>query len=291
VLYRARLRVPSFWLLQAIGCCCFGIASLLLVLPYVRQPWELGYPNLASLFTDQLIMCLGVFVASLALRPVCRSLLQRSLPWLPLQLRALGWSLLVGTTTALVVSRLIIATPDPMELLEACVKASALLFIWCNLYCSIKHSQQQSEPQALHQPPLPLLPEVHIPASPASHGVQAVDSAADTYAPRFSVRVGTRVHIVAVDDVEWISAAGDYSELHTRTGTHLLRETMKSLEQRLDPSRFARIHRSRIVCLRRILELRSIENREYVVKLSDGSQHRCSRTYTHRIDVWLRNNR
>jgi len=39
-----------------------------------------------------------------------------------------------------------------------------------------------------------------------------------------------------------------------------------------------------------ILELRSMENREYVVKLSDGSQHRCSRTYAPRMDSWLRNN-
>ena len=67
-----------------------------------------------------------------------------------------------------------------------------------------------------------------------------------------------------------------------------MHETMKSLEQRLDPAQFARIHRSRIVSLRRVVELRSIENREYVVKLSDGSQHRCSRTYAHRIDRWLR---
>jgi two-component system LytT family response regulator len=65
---------------------------------------------------------------------------------------------------------------------------------------------------------------------------------------------------------------------------------MKSLEQRLDPTRFVRIHRSRIVCLQLILELRSMDNREYLVKLSDGSQHRCSRTYAPRIDSWLRNN-
>jgi len=291
VFYCARPRLPSFWLLQAIGCCCFGLTSTLLVLPYVHQPWELGYPNLESLFTDQLVMCLGVFIASLVLRPVCRSLLQRSLPWLTLQLCALGGSLLLGTTAALVVSRLIITTPDPMELLEACVKASALLFIWCNLYFSIKHSQQQSQPQPSDQPTLLLQPEAHAPAPPASRDVRPTDSAADTYASRLCVRIGSRVYIVSVNDVEWIAAAGDYSELHTRTGTHLLRETMKSLEQRLDPAHFARIHRSRIVCLPRILELRSIENREYVVKLSDGSQHRCSRTYAARISSWLRNNR
>jgi hypothetical protein len=285
VFYRAHTRLPSFWLLQTIGCSCFALASILLVVPYVRQPWELGYSNPESLFSDQFVMSLGVFFASLALRPICRSLTQRSLPWLPLQLRALGWSLLVGTMAALVVSRLIIAIPDPLESLEACVKASALLFLWCNLYFSVKHSQRQPQVESSHQPTLPLQPETHNPASLASH-----EENPRNYAARFSVRTGSRVQIVSVDDVEWIAAAGDYSELHTSAGTHLLRETMSSLEQRLDPARFVRIHRSRIVCLSLILELRSTENREYVVKLSDGSHHRCSRTYAPRIDSWLRNN-
>src|SRR5205085_6624208 len=135
------------------------------------------------------------------------------------------------------------------------------------------------------QPTLPLTLEAHSPDSLTTHGGRAYN-----YASRFCVRTGSRVQIVDVNDLEWIAAAGDYSELHTSVGTHLLRETMKSLEQRLDPSRFARIHRSRIVCMSLILELRSMENREYIVKLSDGSQHRCSRTYATRIDSWLRNN-
>jgi hypothetical protein len=75
---------------------------------------------------------------------------------------------------------------------------------------------------------------------------------------------------------------------HTHNGAHLLRETMNSLDQKLDPSRFARIHRSKIVSLAHIQELQTLDNREYVVKLSDGSQHRSSRTYADRIDRWLR---
>jgi len=261
-------------------------------MPYVRQPWELGYPNLEGLFSDQMVMCLGVFFASLALRPICRSLLQRSLPWFPLQLRALGWSLLIGTIAALVVSRLIIATPDPIEGLEACVKASTLLFLWCNLYFSVKHSQRQFQVEVAHQPMLPLQSEAHTHTSRASDdGGPCNDGGKPcNYATLFSVRTGSRVQIIPVSDVEWIAAAGDYSELHTCAGTHLLRETMKSLERRLDPACFVRIHRSRIVCLPHILGLRSIENREYVVRLSDGSQHRCSRTYASRIDSWLRHN-
>jgi two-component system LytT family response regulator len=64
-------------------------------------------------------------------------------------------------------------------------------------------------------------------------------------------------------------------------------ETMASLERRLDPAKFFRIHRSRIVRTGGILELRSIENREFTVRLSDGSEHRSSRTYADRLKHWL----
>jgi len=122
----------------------------------------------------------------------------------------------------------------------------------------------------------------------AGRMLRLLDQQNEKYASRFTVRMGSRIQVVPAEDLEWISSAGDYTELHTRSAIHLLRETMNSLEQRLDPSRFARVHRSRIVNLAGILELRSIENREYIVKLRDGSQHRSSRTYADRIEGWLR---
>ena len=109
----------------------------------------------------------------------------------------------------------------------------------------------------------------------------------EQYTLRFAVRTGLRVQVVLVEDIEWIGAAGDYAELHTRNCSHLLRETMASLEQKLDPQSFLRIHRSRIVRTNRIQSLRSIENHEYILKLSDGSEHRSSRTYADRLEAWL----
>ena len=110
---------------------------------------------------------------------------------------------------------------------------------------------------------------------------------AGKYTTRFAVRSGTRIQIVLVEDIEWIGAAGDYAELHVRGRAHLLRETMNALEQKLDPAKFIRIHRSRIVRSSSVTELRSIDNREYFVKLADGSEHRSSRTYADRLDAWL----
>ena len=56
---------------------------------------------------------------------------------------------------------------------------------------------------------------------------------------------------------------------------------------KLDPANFVRIHRSRIIRGDFIRELRLIDNREYIVKLSDGSEHRSSRTYADALESWL----
>ncbi|HTU45553.1 MAG TPA: LytTR family DNA-binding domain-containing protein [Bryobacteraceae bacterium] len=109
----------------------------------------------------------------------------------------------------------------------------------------------------------------------------------EQYVSRFVVRTGSRIQVVLAEDTEWIGAAGDYTELHVHGRSHLLRETMNFLEQKLDPARFLRIHRSRIVRTGCILELRGIDNREYLVKLSDGSEHRSSRSYARRLEEWL----
>jgi two-component system, LytTR family, response regulator len=107
------------------------------------------------------------------------------------------------------------------------------------------------------------------------------------YVSRLPVRTGSRIQVVLADDIEWIAAAGDYAELHCGAHRHLVRETMASLEQKLDPDKFLRIHRSRIVRLGCVRELHAMDNHEYVVKLSDGSEHRSSRRYARRLDQWL----
>jgi len=107
------------------------------------------------------------------------------------------------------------------------------------------------------------------------------------YPSRFPVRTGSRIQVVLIEDIEWIAAAGDYAELHAGARSHLLRETMNSLEEKLDPTQFIRIHRSRILRVQCIRELRAIDNREYLVKLTDGSEHRSSRTYADRLENWL----
>jgi two-component system LytT family response regulator len=65
---------------------------------------------------------------------------------------------------------------------------------------------------------------------------------------------------------------------------HLLRETMGGMEERLDPDRFLRIHRSTIINTERLTELRPYGNSEYIVVLDDGTELKLSRTYRDALD-------
>jgi two-component system, LytTR family, sensor kinase len=145
VLKRDEFRIHSFWWFQTVGWACFYLLSILVVLPYIQQPGELGYQGVKGLLWDQGLMCVFGFLASLALRPVSRSLVRRPLSWIALEVRAAGWSLVVGISMAFAAARLIVAKIELVDMLEACAKMSVILFLWCNLYFSIKRSQEQEQ--------------------------------------------------------------------------------------------------------------------------------------------------
>jgi two-component system, LytTR family, response regulator len=117
--------------------------------------------------------------------------------------------------------------------------------------------------------------------------LQLLDENSTKYASRFAVRSGSRIQVIFAEEIEWVGTAGNYTEIHSRGKAHLLRETMNTLEERLDPAQFIRVHRSRIVRLKCVRELHVIGNREYIVKLSDGSEHRASRSYSDQLERWL----
>ncbi len=86
----------------------------------------------------------------------------------------------------------------------------------------------------------------------------------------------------------WLEGAGNYVKVHTGTREHLLRDSLKSLEERLDPQRFLRVHRSAIVNLDSIQRLEPWFHGEYVVVLRDGTRLHSSRTYSERLRSLLR---
>jgi two-component system LytT family response regulator len=99
------------------------------------------------------------------------------------------------------------------------------------------------------------------------------------YADRLVVKSAGRIVFVRTEEIDWIAGEGNYVRLHINRESHLLRTTMDKIEKQLDPLRFARIHRSQIVNIDRIRELRSWWHGEYHVLLKDGTQLTLSRTY------------
>jgi len=96
------------------------------------------------------------------------------------------------------------------------------------------------------------------------------------------------VRIVALGDVDWIGAAGNYAEAHTAAGAVLLDESLASLAARLPAERFARIHRGAIVRLDRIAEVRSLGRGDAEVVLRSGRALRLSRRYRSALSAWLK---
>jgi two-component system LytT family response regulator len=108
------------------------------------------------------------------------------------------------------------------------------------------------------------------------------------HARRFVVRDGHRLLFIPADQVDWIDAAGNYVRLHAGGRSHLLRETMKSVEARLDPERFVRVHRSAIVNLERIASMEPYFHGEYVLTLRDGTRLNSSRSQSARLRALIR---
>jgi two-component system LytT family response regulator len=104
---------------------------------------------------------------------------------------------------------------------------------------------------------------------------------------RFMVKAGGRVIFVKSADVDWIEADNYYIKLHAGGKNHMLRLSMKELEESLDPKTFWRIHRSAIINLERVRELRQRPGGEYVAVLKDGTELKLSRRSRERLQELL----
>jgi len=103
------------------------------------------------------------------------------------------------------------------------------------------------------------------------------------YPERLIVKSGGRVFFLRTEEIDWVEAAGNYVRLHARNESHLLRESMKNMEAKLDPKLFVRIHRSAIVNVDRIKELEPWFHGEYIVIMRDGTRLTSSRVFSDRL--------
>lgn len=107
---------------------------------------------------------------------------------------------------------------------------------------------------------------------------------------RLVIKSTGKITFVEVDEIEWVSAEGSYVGLHTRGKSHLMRGTLKKLEDTLNPKQFVRIHRSTIVNLSFIKELKSHFHGEFVVILKNGERLKLSRSYRENAELILNGN-
>ena len=128
-----------------------------------------------------------------------------------------------------------------------------------------------------------LLP--HSPGTPLSRDGEQGRAARVPRAPLigrgaelFMVRLGGTVTLVRMGDVDWIEADDYYAKLHVGGKTHLIRETLRQLERRLDPRQFVRVHRSAIVRIDRVRTLHPSVKGSHVLTLGDGTRVTLSRT-------------
>lgn len=105
------------------------------------------------------------------------------------------------------------------------------------------------------------------------------------YPERLIVKSSGRVFFVRTEDIDWVEASGNYVKIHTKGEGHLIRESMKNMEAKLDPKTFVRIHRSAIVNIDRIKELEPWFHGEYVVILRDGTRLTASRVFSDRLSA------
>src|SRR4051812_24565886 len=107
------------------------------------------------------------------------------------------------------------------------------------------------------------------------------------YSERLIVKSSGRVFFVRTEEIDWVEASGNYVKIHTKSDAHLLRESMKNMEAKLDPKTFVRIHRSAIVNIDHIKELEPWFHGEYIVIMRDGTRLTASRVFSDRLSALI----
>jgi two-component system LytT family response regulator len=127
-------------------------------------------------------------------------------------------------------------------------------------------------------------------AGAANAGVGAgtvSDTLPEGYLERIAVEMRGQVRVVPVATIEYIAASGPYAEIHVGDRTYIIRERMQTLEERLDPTHFFRIHRSVIVKLDQIETLLREAGGDYAVQLRCGARLSVSRNRVEPLEKWM----
>lgn len=155
---------------------------------------------------------------------------------------------------------------------------------------AIEHTRlsllQRKGPQE-NSPLLALLEEIKERQKKLEIAVGTQSSASAVYMDRLVIKSSGRINFVKVEEIIWIEAAGDYLQIHHPGGQSLIRGKISDLEKKLDPNRFARVHRSTIVNLDQIKELHPLFHGDYQIVLQDKTKITMSRNYRDKLSFLL----
>lgn len=104
------------------------------------------------------------------------------------------------------------------------------------------------------------------------------------YPKKLVIRSQNRIFLQTVAEIDYLTAAANYVHIHAAGQTSRIRSTINTIEQRLDPQKFGRIHRCTIVNFERVTEFRPLQRGDYMLTLTDGSQLKMSRRHREQID-------
>ncbi|SJZ90793.1 transcriptional regulator, LytTR family [Enhydrobacter aerosaccus] len=148
------------------------------------------------------------------------------------------------------------------------------IFTYCLMIAAImafRHWRERAGGRPAMAPPAPSLPEA--PASAARP-------------ERFAVRKrGGAEVVVAVADIDWIEASGNYAILHVAGETFEIRSSLAKLEAELDPKQFVRVHKSHLVNITRVSQVTPWVNGDWRIRLRDGAEVNLSRRYRQRFEA------
>jgi two-component system LytT family response regulator len=115
-----------------------------------------------------------------------------------------------------------------------------------------------------------------------------LDTSPTAWPERFVIRNRDRYEFIAVDSVDWVESENNYVRLHCGTKSHLMSETLSRLGKRLDPRRFVRVHRGRIVNVSRIVAAHSVMNGAYELELRNGVRLATGRQFRDAVQSLIR---
>jgi two-component system, LytTR family, response regulator len=123
----------------------------------------------------------------------------------------------------------------------------------------------------------------------ALHAERQAGAAPQRYLTRIAVKSAGRAYFVRTAEIDWIEAADNYVRIHASGTSHLVRETLRTLEAKLDPRAFLRVHRSAIANVDAIRELQPWFHGDHIMILRSGARLTCSRRYDERLRQMLAN--